>query len=178
MRFIIEEEEPGKLVLPIRQGAGRDPIQPVLPLLTPQEHVGPVTDYGATMVHLMRNRHKIGRVGYMGEMERPSPSYIVDVSYSYHFTRGLLNDVDVAAIRRKRSGLRTGQTPSRITEQDQASNQRCPMDSRRPPFAHCLEQRRVYLMEWDGLQFRNYHAGASFLTPTEYEIQSGKNHAV
>ena len=39
----------------------------------------PVTDYGATMVHWMRNRQPRYKGGYQGEMERPSPSYIVDM---------------------------------------------------------------------------------------------------
>ncbi|CAG8961819.1 hypothetical protein HYFRA_00013995 [Hymenoscyphus fraxineus] len=39
----------------------------------------PVTDYGSTMVHWMRNRQPRFKGGYQGEMERPSPSYIVDM---------------------------------------------------------------------------------------------------
>jgi hypothetical protein len=42
-------------------------------------HLGPVTDYGSTIVHWMRNRQPRFKGGYQGEMERPSPSYIVDV---------------------------------------------------------------------------------------------------
>jgi hypothetical protein len=41
---------------------------------------GPITDYGSTMVHWMRNRQPRFKGGYQGEMERPSPSYITDVS--------------------------------------------------------------------------------------------------
>ena len=40
---------------------------------------GPVTDYGSTMVHWMRNRQPRYKGGYQGEVERPSPSYIIDV---------------------------------------------------------------------------------------------------
>jgi hypothetical protein len=40
---------------------------------------GPVTDYGSTMVHWMRNRQPRFKGGYQGEMERPSPSYVIDV---------------------------------------------------------------------------------------------------
>lgn len=43
-------------------------------------HTGPITDYGSTMVHWMRNRQPRYKGGYQGEFERPSPSYIVDVS--------------------------------------------------------------------------------------------------
>ncbi|PVH82499.1 WD40 repeat-like protein [Cadophora sp. DSE1049] len=39
----------------------------------------PVTDYGSTMVHWMRNRQPRFKGGYQGEMERPSASYIVDM---------------------------------------------------------------------------------------------------
>lgn len=39
----------------------------------------PVTDYGSTIVHWMRNRQPRFRGGYQGEMERPSASYIVDM---------------------------------------------------------------------------------------------------
>jgi hypothetical protein len=44
---------------------------------------GPVTDYGSTIVHWMRNRQPRFKGGYQGEMERPSPSYIVDVCDFY-----------------------------------------------------------------------------------------------
>ena len=43
--------------------------------------LGPVTDYGSTIVHWMRNRQPRFKSGYQGEMERPSPSYIVDVCH-------------------------------------------------------------------------------------------------
>ncbi|OBT87340.1 hypothetical protein VE02_03008 [Pseudogymnoascus sp. 03VT05] len=39
----------------------------------------PVTDYGATMVHWMQNRQPRYKARLQGEMERPSPSYIVDM---------------------------------------------------------------------------------------------------
>ncbi|RDL38156.1 Uncharacterized protein BP5553_05589 [Venustampulla echinocandica] len=39
----------------------------------------PVTDYGSTMVHWMRNRQPRFKGGYQGEFERPSPSYIIDI---------------------------------------------------------------------------------------------------
>lgn len=41
---------------------------------------GPVTDYGATVTHWLHNRVPKYRGSYNGEAERPSPSYIVDVS--------------------------------------------------------------------------------------------------
>ncbi|KAJ4292287.1 pre-mRNA cleavage and polyadenylation factor (CPF) complex subunit [Collariella sp. IMI 366227] len=40
---------------------------------------GPVTDYGATIVHWMRHRQPRYRGSYAGETERPSNSYIVDM---------------------------------------------------------------------------------------------------
>ncbi|RFU29159.1 hypothetical protein B7463_g7168, partial [Scytalidium lignicola] len=39
----------------------------------------PVTDYGSTMVHWMRNRKPRFQGGFQGEVERPSPSYLVDM---------------------------------------------------------------------------------------------------
>jgi len=39
----------------------------------------PVTDYGSTMVHWMRDRHPRFKGSFHGELERPSPSYIVDM---------------------------------------------------------------------------------------------------
>jgi hypothetical protein len=52
-----------------------------------RDAAGPVTDYGSTMLHWIRNRQPRWKGGYQGEMERPSPSYIVDVSRSriYNF---------------------------------------------------------------------------------------------
>lgn len=41
---------------------------------------GPVTDYGATFVHWMRHRRPRYKGSFAGETERPSNSYIVDVS--------------------------------------------------------------------------------------------------
>ena len=42
-------------------------------------HLGPVTDYGSTTVQWMRNRRPRYKGNSLLEMERPSPSYIVDV---------------------------------------------------------------------------------------------------
>lgn len=42
-------------------------------------HVGPVTDYGSSMVQWKRNRKPRYRGGAMMEMERPSSSYVIDV---------------------------------------------------------------------------------------------------
>ncbi|GAB1320660.1 pre-mRNA cleavage and polyadenylation factor (CPF) complex subunit [Madurella fahalii] len=39
----------------------------------------PVTDYGATIVHWMRNRQPRYKGSFLGETERPSASYIVDM---------------------------------------------------------------------------------------------------
>lgn len=40
---------------------------------------GPVTDYSATLLHWQRNRVPNYKGSYIGESERPSCSYIVDV---------------------------------------------------------------------------------------------------
>jgi len=40
---------------------------------------GPVTDYASSMVQWMRHRQPRYKGGVRMEMERPSPSYIVDV---------------------------------------------------------------------------------------------------
>jgi hypothetical protein len=42
----------------------------------------PVTDYGATMVHWIRDRRPRYQGSFKGEAERPSASYIVDVGKS------------------------------------------------------------------------------------------------
>ncbi|SZF04409.1 unnamed protein product [Blumeria hordei] len=39
----------------------------------------PVTDYASTLIHWMRNRQPRYKGGYSGEVERPSPSYIIDI---------------------------------------------------------------------------------------------------
>jgi hypothetical protein len=44
------------------------------------EKKGPVTDYSSTLVHWMRHRQPRYKGSYHGEAERPSPSYIIDVS--------------------------------------------------------------------------------------------------
>ena len=41
---------------------------------------GPVTDYGSTVTHWIRNREARYQTPYFGEGERPTASYIVDVS--------------------------------------------------------------------------------------------------
>ena len=48
---------------------------------------GPVTDYTSSMVQWMRRRQPRYKGGGRMEMERPSPSYIIDVRDS---TRGLV----------------------------------------------------------------------------------------
>ncbi|KLU84289.1 polyadenylation factor subunit 2 [Magnaporthiopsis poae ATCC 64411] len=40
---------------------------------------GPVTDYSSTLVHWMRHREARYKGAYHGEVERPSPSYIIDM---------------------------------------------------------------------------------------------------
>lgn len=42
--------------------------------------IGPVTDYSATMIHWMGRYRTPKHRPLRGERERPSPSYIVDVS--------------------------------------------------------------------------------------------------
>ncbi|KAK0630665.1 WD40-repeat-containing domain protein [Bombardia bombarda] len=44
---------------------------------------GPVTDYGSTIVHWMRHRQARYKGSYAGDLERPSPSYIVDILPPY-----------------------------------------------------------------------------------------------
>lgn len=44
--------------------------------------LGPVTDYGATIIHWLRHWAPSYQGFYSGEAERPSASYIVDVSQS------------------------------------------------------------------------------------------------
>ena len=53
---------------------------------TADNHLGPVTDYGSSMLQWMRHRRPRYRGGVVMEVERPSPSYIVDVrsSTEYH----------------------------------------------------------------------------------------------
>lgn len=47
----------------------------------------PVTDYGATMAHWIRDRRPRYQGSFKGEAERPSASYIVDVGTSGIFNR-------------------------------------------------------------------------------------------
>lgn len=56
------------------QDRGRHVQKPVL-----ISFVGPVTDYGSSMVQWMRNRKPRYKGGVMMEVERPSSSYVVDV---------------------------------------------------------------------------------------------------
>ena len=47
--------------------------------------LGPVTDYGSSMLQWMRHRRPYWRGGVAIEAERPSPSYIVDVCSSEQY---------------------------------------------------------------------------------------------
>lgn len=40
---------------------------------------GPITDYGVSMVQWMRHRQPRYKGGVKMEVERPSPSYVIDV---------------------------------------------------------------------------------------------------
>jgi hypothetical protein len=61
---------------------------------------GPVTDYGATIVHWMRHRQPRYKGAFVGETERPSPSYIVDVSCSgSHLESCLTKSLDASSPR-------------------------------------------------------------------------------
>ena len=64
----------------------RDVAEAHLPKLTchteithTDRRIGPVTDYTSSMVQWMRRRQPRYKGGGRMEMERPSPSYIVDV---------------------------------------------------------------------------------------------------
>jgi polyadenylation factor subunit 2 len=63
---------------PIPADGRSSPMCRDIKLMLPDE--GPVTDYGATVVHWMRRRQPRWKGSYSGETERPSNSYIVDVS--------------------------------------------------------------------------------------------------
>ncbi len=62
-------------------------------------HQGPVTDYGATVLHWMHDRLPAYRGYYSGEAERPSASYIIDVSVvgSHYHLLSLTASLDAAA---------------------------------------------------------------------------------
>lgn len=47
--------------------------------LTRRDTTGPVTDYGATTTHWMRHRQPKYKGSYRGDLERPSPSYLINV---------------------------------------------------------------------------------------------------
>lgn len=55
----------------------------------------PVTDYGSTMAHWMRHREQRHKGSFRGEAERPSVSYIVDVSKhsSAHISIGCITAI-------------------------------------------------------------------------------------
>lgn len=125
--------------------------------------IGPVTDYGSTMVHWMRNRKPRFQGGFHGEVERPSPSYIVDVSCQLNCSLALLVHYPSANIHWKdaatvskaalSSGFHSRKAPALLTEQNQTSRQRGPVDPGGEKVAHRFQQRRVYLVERYRLQF-------------------------
>lgn len=56
------------------------PYQRALRASLTQDPEGPVTDYSSTITHWSRDRTANYKGSYHGEAERPSVSYIVDVS--------------------------------------------------------------------------------------------------
>ena len=126
--------------------------------------LGPVTDYGSTMVHWMRNRQPRYKGGYQGEMERPSASYIIDVR-PMPPPADLFNVPHLTAIDATTTGktspsrrLSTCPTLTLLLKQDQTSSQCCEMDTRRPPITHSFQQWRIHPLEWHWVQFRDDHA--------------------
>ena len=125
---------------------------------------GPVTDYTSSMVKWMRHRQPRYKGGGRMEMERPSPSYTVDVCSSggprLRPSRMASNcsyriDAPTFCKASKRRRLCTCETPTLFLEQSQASNQCREMDPRRTSAVDRLEYWRVYAMEWYGLQLRD-----------------------
>jgi hypothetical protein len=116
---------------------------------------GPVTDYGATFVHWMRHRRPRYKGSFAGETERPSNSYIVDVSLSSCLLETATNSVPDAASPcedHKPSRLGALAPPALISQQDQAPNQRGAVDARGQKAVDGLQQRRVYPLERHRLQ--------------------------
>lgn len=113
---------------------------------------GPVTDYGASVVHYMRHRQPRYRGSYAGEVERPSPSYIVDVrTNTSHEPAALILKLgtDATTIRpsHQSSRLRTIKASSLFPQQNQAPHQCGTMDARRTKVVNGQQQWRVYALE-------------------------------
>ena len=118
---------------------------------------GPVTDYTSSMVQWMRHRQPRYKGGGRMEMERPSPSYIVDVCscMRIHTSSDFSLRVDAPAFCKasKRRGFCTCETPTLFPKQSQASHQRREMDTGRKTTVDGLQYWRIYAVEWHGLQF-------------------------
>ena len=130
---------------------------------------GAITDYGPSMVQWMRNRQPRYKGGARIEMERPSPSYIIDVCCIKRFLLASLSGSNQqrstgappscqSPTCRRRN---TFETPTFITQQDKTSSERCQMDPRRSAVVDWVKQRRVHTVEWDRFQLRNHNAGWS-----------------
>lgn len=125
--------------------------------------LGPATDYSANMAQFVHNRRPQYK-GTMGfEMERPSASYVIDVSLcsasaqiddaikSCVLTR--LVDAPTTSPQRQCSRLSTGQTFAFIFEQDAPSCQRGEVDARRETSAYWFNEWRIHPLERNGVQF-------------------------
>lgn len=102
---------------------------------------GPVTDYGATIVHWMRHRQPRYKGAFVGETERPSPSYIVDVSCSgSHLESWLTKTLDALPPCQVNNPGRLSAYTSLafVPQQDQASYQCSAVDARRPEAVDCF----------------------------------------
>lgn len=95
---------------------------------------GPVTDYGATIVHWMRHRQPRYKGSFVGETERPSNSYIVDVGLLLRSVANcwLTPHPDAAAPRQgdKPGGFGAYAPSAFLPQQDQAPHQRGAVDAR------------------------------------------------
>ena len=95
---------------------------------------GPVTDYGATIVHWMRHRQPRYKGSFVGETERPSNSYIVDVGFLSCSAANcwLTPYLDAAAPCQgdKPGGFGALAPSALLPQQDQAPHQRGAVDAR------------------------------------------------
>lgn len=104
--------------------------------LTRSPVAGPVTDYGATTTHWMRHRQPKYKGGYRGDLERPSPSYLINVSSHESLVMRwhsfVTADASSGCKDDQRGGFGSRPLGPPITQQSQASSQCRAMDARGP----------------------------------------------
>jgi hypothetical protein len=131
-----------------------------------------VTDYGSSMVQWVHTRRPRYKSSHKTEAERPSASYAVDVRAKVpcQVSSQLMVLSDASSFGQNPLPCRYNSCPTftPIHWQIKKAHHGCEMDTGGQTAVNGWTYWRVYVVEWNGFQFRDRHGRASSPTPRNH----------